>query len=515
MNSTHRQHAPSTDTRIEMLENRIAPAGFIFAANAGVVKTFTDSNADGTYDKTVESFVPFPGYRLEVRVAVGDFNGDGNDELAVATAGRNPQVKVFQLGGDGTRIGPGDLILPFVGSKIVGVWPAAGDLNNDGKDELLLGAGTGGPASVEIYSDTDGDGLLSDNLVDTLAVFDVKFKGGVRVAAGNTDNTGGDELIAAAGRGGNNGQVKIYSDVNSNRILSDDATGLLETFTPFGPKFAGGLIVAAGGISSAGNGGAEVSIAKGTATKDFVIFTDSDSTGKVSDNALFDTVLVTTKAAGRGLRLAMGDTDNSGFFVEVIAASGGGRALPLQIFDDTADAGLLLSDNGPTGSFTGFNVGTPVNVAFGKVVSATYAMNAFPQSIPDGSSVVSSIFVPANAGRITDLDVSLNIFHSFDGDLDITLTNVASGISVILFQDVGGSNEGFLVRLNDEAGTDISTATNPKLDGAISGTFNPGGAALLSVFDGLDASGEWRLSITDDSGGDIGTLFGWALHVST
>ncbi len=64
------------------------------------------------------------------------------------------------------------------------------------------------------------------------------------------------------------------------------------------------------------------------------------------------------------------------------------------------------------------------------------------------------------------------------------------------------------------AGTDISGASNPKADGAITGTFNPGGVALLSAFDGEDASGVWRLTITDDSGGDSGTLFGWSLFVT-
>jgi len=93
----------------------------------------------------------------------------------------------------------------------------------------------------------------------------------------------------------------------------------------------------------------------------------------------------------------------------------------------------------------------------------------------------------------------------------VTLTHVASGTSVVLFQDVGGTNEGLFIRLNDEAGADISTASNPKVDGPINGSFNPGGAALLSVFDGLDLSGEWRLTIVDDSVNDTGTLFSWSL----
>jgi subtilisin-like proprotein convertase family protein len=55
-------------------------------------------------------------------------------------------------------------------------------------------------------------------------------------------------------------------------------------------------------------------------------------------------------------------------------------------------------------------------------------------------------------------------------------------------------------------------ASNPKLDGEITGTFNPIGSGLLSVFDGEDASGMWRPSVTDDTASDTGTLFGWTLY---
>jgi subtilisin-like proprotein convertase family protein len=125
--------------------------------------------------------------------------------------------------------------------------------------------------------------------------------------------------------------------------------------------------------------------------------------------------------------------------------------------------------------------------------------------------MTSTIVVGPSAGIIRDLDINLSIFHSFDGDLDVTLTHVASGTTLELFTDVGGTNEGFFIRLNDEAGIDIGSASNAKSDGAINGTFNPEDVAQLSIFDGLDASGEWRLTITDDTGGDSGILFGWEL----
>jgi len=77
-----------------------------------------------------------------------------------------------------------------------------------------------------------------------------------------------------------------------------------------------------------------------------------------------------------------------------------------------------------------------------------------------------------------------------------------------------GCNEGFVIRLNDEAGTDIGTVGNPKPDGAISGAYNSEGSAQPSGFDRLDACGEWKLTITDDTAVDSGTLFNWSLFFS-
>ena len=178
-----------------------------------------------------------------------------------------------------------------------------------------------------------------------------------------------------------------------------------------------------------------------------------------------------------GVRVAVGDTDNSGFFVEVITAPGPGGGQSVLTFDDGADGGSLISNDPPIVQLAADPItASGAFAAFGKVTKGTYAYGGFAQSIPDASSMTSSFFVPAGAGTIRDLDVFLSIAHSFDGDLDVTLTHLSTGTSVTLWQDVGGSNEGFQVILSDESGTDISGATNAKADGAISGNFNPGGA---------------------------------------
>jgi subtilisin-like proprotein convertase family protein len=149
-------------------------------------------------------------------------------------------------------------------------------------------------------------------------------------------------------------------------------------------------------------------------------------------------------------------------------------------------------------------------VAFGKVRTGSYGYAGFPQSIPDQGTLTSKIVVPKNAGVLRDLDVRVSVYHTFDGDLDVTLRHLP-GRPITLWHDVGATNEGFIVYLNDEAGTDIGTASNPDLDGAITGQFNPQDSTLLSIFDGTDASGTWVLSVTDDSASDFGTLFDWGL----
>lgn len=512
--------------RLEALEDRELPAGLVAVGTDGgtfaTVRIFLDQDQNGTYETLAPGggaqpvvFQPYGPFAGGVRLAFGDFNGDGNDELVTAAGpGGGPHVIIWDLNPDGTVAGIRDSFMAFTTSFTGGVFVAAGDLNNDGIDELAVGMDKGSTSRVKIFSDTDRDGLVSDNLQDGFFPFTSGFPGGARVAFGNTNNTGGEELIVGAGPGGGP-QVNVYTDVNGDRVVSNEP--LVEAFFAYAPSFTGGVYVAGGTIDSAGNSGAEIITGKGAGGGSrVIIFSDTNSNGTVSDNAPFDQFLAYDPSFTGGVRVAAGDTDNSGFFAEVLTAAGPGGGPHVQIFDDNGDAGNLLSDNPVDDQFFAFDPSYSGGIftAFGKVNSATYAFKDPPQTIADMATLNSTIYVPAGAGLIRDLDINLDIFHSFDGDLKVTLTHVSSGVSIILFNGVGGTNEGFLIRLDDEAGNDIGSASNPKLDGPITGTYDPQGSAVLSVFDGLDASGEWRLSITDQSPNDTGTLFGWSLVVS-
>jgi len=119
--------------------------------------------------------------------------------------------------------------------------------------------------------------------------------------------------------------------------------------------------------------------------------------------------------------------------------------------------------------------------------------------------------LPKAAGPIRAVSVFLGISHTNDQDLSVTLLHLPTGTSVPLFTNVGNSDDGFLVWILDSAATDMGVADNETV-GAITGTFNPEGAEVLSEFAGEDGSGEWRLQITDGTAGNSGQIVAWSLR---
>jgi hypothetical protein len=95
------------------------------------------NNGDGTFGAPVSSY-PVPLYAT--RLAVGDFNGDGQLDLAVAQTSfsSDPNAVSILLGhGDGTFAAP--VNYPFPGSPSVAAFLAVADINGDGKPDLLVG----------------------------------------------------------------------------------------------------------------------------------------------------------------------------------------------------------------------------------------------------------------------------------------------------------------------------------------------------------------------------------------
>lgn len=133
--------------------------------------------------------------------------------------------------------------------------------------------------------------------------------------------------------------------------------------------------------------------------------------------------------------------------------------------------------------------------------------------------VVSTLTVPVGScvdGSITDVDVSLDINHTWVGDLDAKLVS-PGGVSTNILLDrpgvptstFGCSGNNIQSTFDDASGTPAETMCNG--GPAISGTVSP--FTVLSVFNGGNADGIWTLTITDNVGGDVGELNDWSLDI--
>lgn len=137
-------------------------------------------------------------------------------------------------------------------------------------------------------------------------------------------------------------------------------------------------------------------------------------------------------------------------------------------------------------------------------------------AIPDGDgNGVDDPSIVLASGTITDLDVTLDVTHTYVGDLKFTLTHNDTGTSVDIYDRPGNpattfgcSGNDILATMDDEAATPVEDVCNTS-GIAIEGTFGP--PQPLSAFDGEDLGGTWTLNVSDNAGADLGTLNEWCL----
>lgn len=126
--------------------------------------------------------------------------------------------------------------------------------------------------------------------------------------------------------------------------------------------------------------------------------------------------------------------------------------------------------------------------------------------IRDYRTTVSTITIGQDLA-IADLDVVLNISHTFDGDLYVYLRG-PDGTRVNLVRFRGGSGDHFSnTTLDDEAALGIGLGRAP-----FQGSFRP--EQSLSAFDGKNARGTWTLYVYDAARYDTGRLNAWSLRIT-
>jgi hypothetical protein len=158
--------------------------------------------------------MPYSGVTGGIRTALGDFNGDGVDDIITGPAKNAPgHVKVFD-GVTGVEIRS---FFAFDPSFTGGITVASGDFNGDSVADIVVGAGAGGGPHVKVFDGATGAEIRS------FFAYVPNYAGGVNVAAGDIDGDSLDDIIT--GSAITVSHVKVFNGVDNSELRSFFAYG--------------------------------------------------------------------------------------------------------------------------------------------------------------------------------------------------------------------------------------------------------------------------------------------------
>jgi hypothetical protein len=198
-------------------------------------------------EETIRLMAYEANYQEGVRVALGDLNGDGVPELVTAPGrNRGAEIRVFDVT-SGAEL-PQYRFTAFDPGFIGGVYVAVGDVDGDGRNDIIASAGRG-PSDVRVYRnkvETLPTSPFAGPAFRQFSPFGAEFIGGATVAAADMTGDGKVELIIGSSTG-MRATVRVYN-------VSADATSYspLRQYLPFDAEFRGGVFVSAGRINGDG-----------------------------------------------------------------------------------------------------------------------------------------------------------------------------------------------------------------------------------------------------------------------
>ncbi len=364
----------------------------------------------------------------------------------------------------------GDAAFQSLHAAAVGEWDAT-SYSSDNPPNLRRVDGN------KMYPDDTGGGVHADGEIWSRALWDLNQDIGAAAAdqlvleshfmvPANASMVSAAEMVLLADQNLNAG---LYQ---SNIRAAFEARGILEAPATIGSISLNSSVYAIGdtiGISVVdGNGPASIQVTVASSNGDAETLSLS---GTGAYNTTIDSVAGSPVANDGQLQAALGDT----FTVTYV---------------DT--------DDGSGGSFpaTDAAVFQDINV---------YNSADTPIPISDNNTIESTITI-ADEGVLLDVDLQLNITHTWDGDLTAVLT-APTGQQVTLFDRIGSSGDDYTDTYFDEdAAASINSGTAP-----FTGSFRPDES--FAVLDGISITGDWVLSITDAAAQDTGTLDNWSLYI--
>ena len=324
------------------LSNSPAPFDFQISGNATGAGVLLSPDNTGLLT-VAENVIFFPEFDAPIRTATADVNGDGvPDLIGGAGPGGGPHVIVI----DGKSKFRMAEFFAFEQTFTGGINVTAGDLNGDGKAEIIVTPDRGGGPIVVVYDGAKlADGFNNDAQITRFyGIEDKSFRGGARASIGDVSGDGTADLLVSAGFEG------------GPRIALFDGTGIAPGTTPppklipdfyaFEDTLRNGAYVTLGDLN--GDGRAELVFGGGPGGAPRVRVFDGKgllaagsftSLDDIPDAQLANFYAADSERRG-GIRLAIKEIDGS---PALLAASGENEAAQLRVFP----AATLLGSANP------------------------------------------------------------------------------------------------------------------------------------------------------------------------
>jgi uncharacterized repeat protein (TIGR01451 family) len=250
---TNTANNSATDT------NRFVPNSIAVADDAGWSSTSLVRLVNpATGALIAQAFAFEPDFKTGVRTALGDLNGDGKNELlAVSNYGRTAELALFQqnVGSDGTVTLVKDArysLQPFGPGYDRGLNVVVGDFTGDGLADVAV-AKAFGSAAVKIYQSTPTAVGGPLTLIRSFTPFP-SAKGGASIAAGDFGTFAGSTITNGSSLDGKFELVVATSAGVAPLVrvynVAPAVPVVVDTIRPFSASFVGGLSVDVGRVNA-------------------------------------------------------------------------------------------------------------------------------------------------------------------------------------------------------------------------------------------------------------------------
>ncbi len=308
------------------LVDRVVLAGTGEGAQAQAATLRADGSSAGV-------LTPLGGFTGGARVAAGDVNNDG---VLDAVIGGGPGVATQLVVLDGRTRAQLFSVQPFESTFTGGVFVASGDLNGDGFAEVVVTPDQGGGPRVRVF-----DGKTFAPLADFFGIDDVNFRGGARPAVADVTGDGVGDLLVAAGFGGG----PRLAGFEGKSVAVGAPVKPFADFFVFENTLRNGVYVAGGDLN--GDGFADVIAGGGPGGGPRVYAVDGKSLVQTGARLQAANFFASDDVNNRGgVRVAARDLDADGR-ADVITGDGPGSGARVRVFGTAT----LMADGRPAELF--------------------------------------------------------------------------------------------------------------------------------------------------------------------